>query len=174
MTQNFFKYIPVYQKFSKIVQLYAEVFSVIWRFSILFCIFILMFALLDYVLALELLYQNYTITHYWSRIFMYSYQNSINDVNGPSNLLTKNGLINMEFQSTQMTFLVWTVWFLTQFMCMIIMLNFLISIISACYNRVMSMENYSKYIHRCYMNKDYVDTQTNLFSKWIYKNPYLK
>ena len=51
ITLKFMKFITVFEKFAKIVYLYKAVFGEIWRFMILFIIFILMFTLLNYIVG---------------------------------------------------------------------------------------------------------------------------
>jgi hypothetical protein len=47
---------------------------------------------------------------------------------------------------------IWIVWFVHQFLILIILLNFLIAIVSGSYEDVMSKESEHKYMHRTEMN----------------------
>lgn len=53
-----------------------------------------------------------------------------------------------------MIFLIWTIWFFNQFMCLIILLNFLIAIISQSYEQVMTLKIQVKYMHKSELNRE--------------------
>jgi hypothetical protein len=51
-----------------------------------------------------------------------------------------------------MVYFIWFIWFCTQFINLVILLNFLIAIISQSYEDVMSRETFTRYSLRSHMN----------------------
>lgn len=50
--------------------------------------------------------------------------------------------------------LIWFIWTANQFLCLIILLNFLIAIISQSYEQVMTKKKIVKYLHRSELNRE--------------------
>ena len=80
------------------------------------------------------------------------YQNSIGDLNLPY----------VPIDSPVLTFITWFIFFMHQFIALIILLNFLIAVISQSYDEVMSRRAESNYVHRCQMNFE----MANSFSRF--------
>ena len=89
---------------------------------------------------------------------MMTYRNSIGDISTPdyTSWLSLSDTDNWEmFQKYSMVLVVWLVWLANQFLCLIILLNFLIAVISQVYDNVVAEQKLVAYIHRAELNKEY-------------------
>jgi len=98
ITLKFMKSITVFEKFAKIVYLYKSVFWEIWRFTILFMIFIIMFTVLNYIIGKEMQTTAGSTTGcstFWC-FFLITWRNSMTDVHTPSSLYGVEGIELMQ------------------------------------------------------------------------------
>ena len=106
-----------------------------------------------------------------------TYRNSIGDIAAPTYPLWEDFIAKDNvWQGKFMIFVIWTFWFIHQYLILIILLNFLIAIISGSYEDVMSQEVQLKYQHRCEMNLEclvILNKKRNLqhFNKMILATP---
>lgn len=61
-------------------------------------------------------------------------------------------------------YLIWLVWFANQFLILIILLNFLISVISKSYSDVMDSALMFKYVQMCELNREFAILNEQMFS----------
>jgi hypothetical protein len=93
------------------------------------------------------------------------YRNSIGDIATPGYDYWSNNIDAIEKaaktdtpalygtgRSYIMICIIWSIWFLNQYLVLIILLNFLIAIISQSYDSVMSTSLQTKYTQRCDLN----------------------
>lgn len=90
---------------------------------------------------------------------IYTYDNSIGNINNPHYEYwrtnfdqvgenTNHGMPNV------MIYLIWSVWFLNQWLVLIILLNFIIAIISQSFEQVMSKSLINMFAQRTQMNQE--------------------
>jgi len=85
------------------------------------------------------------------------YRNSIGDINAPEygywlDVIDNSNESDGHFGASYMIFICWFIWFIHQYLVLIILLNFLIAIISQSYDSVMTTSLITKYNQRCDMN----------------------
>ena len=73
-----------------------------------------------------------------------TFENGIGNVNNPKYLKTDNKELSTFLAYTQIT-MVWVIWFFNQYVILVIMLNFVISVISETYNKVQSRQKMNSY-----------------------------
>ena len=87
------------------------------------------------------------------QMIMQVYRNSIGDIAVPEYAVWNNiGVPGVD--SFIMIRLIWLVWLIHQYFCMIMLLNFLISIVSEIFSEVQSQSNYYKYSLKSSMNTE--------------------
>ena len=83
------------------------------------------------------------------------YRNSIGDIAPPEYKLWFNPEDNSYYETAYdfvMIKVIWLLWFTHQFFCMVMLLNFLISIISDYYSQISAFKNYYQYKHKSTLN----------------------
>ena len=163
--------LTVYERFSKIVDLYKMVFGELWRFTQLFFIFVLFFAILNYLARVEVATDDYPNLPEMVRYIINTWRTSIGDIQLPKYThWTHFGERGENYVNPYrfMLILIWVIWFVTQFINFIIMLNFLIVMISSAYSLVMSKQSYSIYLNKCKLNEKYINSLNNKFASGVH------
>ena len=94
--------------------------------------------------------------------FFQVYRNSIGDIKEPTYDLwydskdkfdSHGGFEYSGFWSGKsMMVIIWTFWFLNQFICMVMLLNFLIAIMAEQYEKITTYRNYYSLLRKCELN----------------------
>ena len=77
------QYIIVFKRFGKLIALYDRVFQDAWWFTFLFSFYILTFALIAWIVKLEIDPGDYDEIPFYFQYILYTWRNSIGDINGP-------------------------------------------------------------------------------------------
>jgi hypothetical protein len=85
---------------------------------------------------------------------MYSYRNSIGDINPPVYNFWSDRIEESHLVSTLMIGMVWFAWLANQFIMLITLLNFLITIMGQTYDQVMEQSIIRKYADRADLNRE--------------------
>lgn len=85
---------------------------------------------------------------------MYSYRNSIGDINPPVYEFWSNRIEQSPTVATTMIGMVWAAWLANQFIMLITLLNFLITIMGQTYDQVMEQSIIRKYADRSDLNRE--------------------
>jgi len=89
-------------------------------------------------------------------LFINSFENSIGNINTPEypKIVNVKGL-SWVLMTVQLT-MIWVIWFLNQYVILVIMLNFLIAVISDTYNKEQGRAKYHTYLYRNELNIEYL------------------
>ena len=97
-------------------------------------------------------------------LMVQTFQNSIGNINTPNYLKFKgSSRLSDSYKSIQLG-MIWIVWFLNQYVILVIMLNFLIAVISDTYTREQQLEKMHTYAYRNALNIEYLQIR-----KFFYK-----
>ena len=128
-------------------------------FLTFFSMWILLFNSLYMGLNLEVDDEEYPKVNFFTRVLLLTYRNSIGDIQVPDYKTWLNAydesVGGSESKQLQILVLVWSVWFFNQLICLIILLNFLIAVISQGYDIVVAESNIDKYMTRGDFNLEY-------------------
>jgi len=123
-------YSRVWYSMGKLVELVSRVIKQSTSFALFFFGWIYVFSVIMKILGNEVVSPDYAGVHDQLKHFLYIYRNSIGDIQPPQ-------YIDLYLEQDEnprtvyfMMFILWVFWFLNQYFCLIILLNFLIAIIS--------------------------------------------
>jgi len=136
------------------IQLIAEVIIDLTPFMVFFFGWIVLFSIIFRVLGMEIFLDDYAGFNLNMAYFVFTYRNAIGDVNAPA---YNYWLIEAEknpFFAWGIITTIWTFWFLNQIINLIILLNFLISLIGESYGKIMSEKIIHNYNHRAELNQE--------------------
>ena len=145
-----------------LIELLTKTVEEIRLFAGFFYTWIFMFSLIFQILGLQIPNQDdFSQTDYkeldiFTAYFLYTYRNSIGDINPPGTAFWMSRLEHMPdtTKSTSVVMaVIWLFWLLNQFFVLIVLLNFLIAIISESYEAVMAESIIHKYEHKIEMNR---------------------
>jgi len=137
----------IYPKVGNFVKLIQMVFIDSMMFTTFFVGWIYVFSLMFQAVGIAINDEDYPeITNSW-KYGLYSYRNSIGDINPPGYEYWIKNLPDERYPTMARTMIivVWVVWWFNQFFMLIIMLNFLITIIGNSFNRVMDSSKVNTY-----------------------------
>ena len=93
----------------------------------------------------------------FTKLFFFAYRNSVGDVQIPDisywQLFTNE--TNHEEKESMMAFCLWGLWLFNNLYMVIILLNFLISIVSEAYSEALDLHVQTTYQQKCELNYEY-------------------
>jgi len=91
----------------------------------------------------------------WTALLLQSFENSIGNIQAPNYPEFKGKDLNSFLKGVQI-FLIWFVWFANQYIILVIMLNFLISVISDTYVKITELSKMHTYRYRSQLNIEFL------------------
>lgn len=148
-------------EYSSLVSMVTSTFGSVGPFIRFLILWMIFFTVLYYNLRIEIEEgdEQYNNLPPILQYFMMTYRDSIGDISIPGykgwdskfgNETTKD-----RANKTIIILLIWVVWLMNQFMCLIVLLNFLIAVISQVYDNVIAEQKQIMYINRASLNKEY-------------------
>lgn len=136
-TLKIFFFLRIYDEFGLLVQLFLQVLSDVTTFSTFFGGWIVLFAVIFQTMGIAFDEGDYPNLGTFTKYLMYSYRNSIGDINPPLYDFWSSRIEESATVSTLMIGMVWFAWLANQFIMLITLLNFLITIMGQTYDQVM-------------------------------------
>lgn len=133
---KFLQLLRIFEEFAHFVQLVIMCIQGSYIFVAFLVSWIFVFTTLFQVVGATFSADDYPGLHRFEVMLIQVYRNSIGDIAPPSYDLWYNPDVEREPLRHEMLMmkLIWLLWFVHQFFCMVMLLNFLISIISDYYN----------------------------------------
>ena len=104
-------------------------------------------------------------------MLMYVWENSIGNINDPpEESFHLDNIKTEKLRYPSEMYLIWFVWYMNQFIIVIILLNFLIAVISQSYENVMNSKSIMKYQDMASLNKE----AYQFMNHWGFKHPLIK
>ena len=133
-----------------------------WYFQIFFFLLIALFTVLQRILKMD--FGGLPDVPSGSALFIESFENSIGNINNPNYLKLTVGKDLSQFMANIQLFTIWTVWFLNQYVILVVMLNFLISVISDTYAGVQERSKMHLYRYRSQLNIEFLEIRDLFFA----------
>ena len=182
-----FKFMKTDSKFGLLVQLVSTALADCVNFTVFMFIWIAVFSLLYRILGSynSNQSQNFPNLDNVTTFFLQTFENSLGNISNPSYALWSAKLhcvghpddakcapevvgvrTPQTYWISQLSiYLIWVVWFMNQFLILIILLNFLISVISKSYSDVMDSALMFKYVQMCELNREFAVLNEQIFHK---------
>jgi hypothetical protein len=163
MMLKFMVYLKGFEEFGKLVELIKKCFRDILDFSLIFMLFNIVFVVIGLVMEVDVdtgddgepAYAGLNKKIY---LLIYTWRNSVGDLGVPQYSFWTDGYaLGLDTSSDIMIVFIWLIWFLNQYINLIIGLNFLISIVGQSYEQVMSMQTFQTFTQRCKILSEYVE-----------------
>lgn len=131
-------------EYSQLVQMVASTFGQVVPFINFFVMWVFFFAILYYNLQIEIdsAESEYLKVFEFGQYWLMTYRDSIGDISIPGygewDKIYDDNNNQDRAKKYVIILLIWIVWLLNQFMCLIVLLNFLIAVISQVYDNVVA------------------------------------
>ena len=164
-------FLRVYERFGLLVNLLSTCVKDIIPFCVYLFMYVLLFVMLYIQSGINAPGRTGFKVRGFGEMLMYVWENSIGNINDPpesSFHLDNNKTEGLRYPSEM--YLIWFVWFMNQFIIVIILLNFLIAVISQSYENVMNSKSIMKYQDMAALNKE----AYQFMNHWGFKHPLIK
>ena len=128
VTLKVFFFLRIYDDFGLLVQLFLQVLSDVTTFTTFFAGWIVIFAAIFQILGIQFDEADYPFLDTFTKYLLYSYRNSIGDISPPLYDFWSSRVEESPTIAHSMISVVWFAWLANQFIMLITLLNFLITI----------------------------------------------
>ena len=142
-------FLRVYKEFGHLIQMLAKCIKDVSVFMVFLTTWISLFAVMLNMLEVEFSDDDYPNLNTFMRTLIQIWRNSVGDISAPVysrwSQMMESDLSDENKQAMMMIAIIWIIWTLHQFCCLVILLNFLIAIVSQSYEHVMQRMDVFKY-----------------------------
>ena len=153
ITQKLMFFMRVSDNFASLVKLVGNVLRKVPPFTLFFFMWLVTLCLMFSCAGVSIVSEDYSHIYGAVAFFIQNFRNSIGDINAPSVDIWKGK--KSDDSSPELVgfaYWGWLLFVINEFFLLIILLNFLIAIISQCYEEVMSQEVINRYQSRSSLN----------------------
>ena len=145
-------FVRIFEEYGFLVQMVIFVIQSLIPFGIVYLIFVVIFSICNFVLKMDISEEEDEAQkfNYFEKTLLQTLRTGLGEMGMPafSQVLEEEDTI---FR-TMNIYLIWILWFLTVFVLLIFMINFLIAVITSAYQRVMNYQKIISYKHKTDLN----------------------
>lgn len=140
-------FLRVYERFGLLVNLLGTCVGDIIPFCVYLALYVMLFVMLYIQSGIDAPERLGFNRRGFGEMLMYVWENSIGNINDPPNtsFYKFDKKVTTILRPASENYMIWFIWFMNQFVIVIILLNFLIAVISQSYENVMNSKSIMKY-----------------------------